>query len=476
MYRRLFEGVKEQRFAGNAEPSVYCRLMAAAHDAAEPPPKPPEGTLIRQWLLIAAVALVALPAPVIRVLEITGAAHLGLEPIVQAVIFGLGIFAAATLLTWASEVAETEVSAGLALVVLALIAVLPEYAVDLYFAIEAPHAIECVDKEALLPPGCREPHPSHLAIANMTGGNRLLVGLAWPAIFLIFYLKTRRPEMPVVSANSVGILFLGMATVYSFTIPIRGYLSLMDTAIMFSLFAAYLFISSRSPPSEHSVFVGPALAIASMARKWRRFWILAIFVYAAAVIFAAAEPFAESLVDTGKDVGIDEFVLVQWVAPLASESPEFILAGLIAARGRYDASMTILISSKVNQWTLLIGSLPLAYSISGTTFDPLDFDSRQSEEVFLTAAQSLFAVAILVSLSVNRWEALALGGLFVTQFFFTNETVRLVYGCVYVVLALVVFVRDIPRLGAFGRAVRRTLRDPSAQDQEGRDLDDEDPP
>ena len=446
--------------------------MAAAADATHPP----EGTLIRQWLLMVAVALAALPAPVIRVLELTGAVHLDLSPIVEAAIFGLGIFAAATLLTWASEVAETEVSAGLALVVLALIAVLPEYAVDLYFAIEAPHAIECVSLDPLLPPGCEDPHPSHLAVANMTGGNRLLVGLAWPAIFLVFYFKTRRPEMPIVSSNSVGILFLGIATLYSFTIPIKGYLSLVDTAVMFSLFAAYLLISSRAPPREHSVFVGPALAIASLPRAQRRFWILAIFAYAAGVIFAAAEPFAESLVETGENAGIDEFILVQWVAPLASESPEFILAGLIASRGRYDASMTILISSKVNQWTLLIGSLPLAYSISGTTFNPLDFDSRQSEEVFLTAAQSLFAVAILVSLSVNRWEALALGGLFLTQFFFTNETVRLVYGGMYLVLSFIVFVRDIPRLGAFGRAVRQTLKDPSGQDEQGRDSDDEVPP
>ena len=138
--------------------------------------------------------------------------------------------------------------------------------------------------------------------------------------------------------------------------------------------------------------------------------------------------------------------------------------------------MTILISSKVNQWTLLIGSLPLAYSISGTTLDPLDFDSRQSEEVFLTAAQSLFAVAILVSLSINRWEALALGGLFMTQFFFTNETVRLVYAFVYLVLAFAVFIRDIPKLGAFGRAVKQTIREPSGPNTEGRDTDDENPP
>src|SRR5207244_14317 len=212
----------------------------------------------------------AAPAPVLRLLEVTGLAHPDIPNAVEALIFGLGIFAAATLLTWASEVAETEVSAGLALVALALIAVLPEYAVDIYFAWTAPDT----------------PENAHFAVANMTGGNRLLVGLAWPAIFLIFYLRTKRKEMPVVRENSVGI-----------------------------------------------------------------------FVFSAAVIFGSAEPFAESLVSTGRTAGIDEFVLVQWLAPFASEAPEFILAGLLALRGRHDAGMTILISSKVNQWTLLIGSL-----------------------------------------------------------------------------------------------------------------------
>ena len=439
-------------------------MAAADHASSDPLFTPPAGSLVRQWLLIAVVALAALPAPTLRFLEISGIYHPHLEPAVESVIFGLAIFAAATLLTWASEVAETEVSAGLALVVLALIAVLPEYAVDLYFAIEAPHAVECTSLDPNLPIGCEDPHPSHLAIANMTGGNRLLVGLAWPAIFLIFWLKTRRNEMPIVSGNSVGILFLGIATVYSFTIPIKGYLSLVDTAVLFSIFAAYLYISSRAPPKEHSVFVGPALAIASLPRFQRRFWILALFAYAAVVIFAAAEPFAESLVETGTELGIDEFVLVQWVAPLASESPEFILAGLIALRGRYDASMTILISSKVNQWTLLIGSLPLAYSISGGSVAPLDFDQRQSIEVFLTAAQSLFAVAILVSLSVNRFEAAALAGLFFSQFFFTSETVHVVYGFIYIVLAFIVFIRDIPQMPTFRRAVVRTIREPANTD------------
>ncbi|KKK52822.1 hypothetical protein LCGC14_3101060, partial [marine sediment metagenome] len=168
---------------------------------------------LRHWALIAVMAAGAASAPVLRLLEVTGAAHPDLGNIGQPLLFGLAIMAAATLLIWASEVAETEVSATLALVVLALIAVLPEYAVDLFFAWTAPD----------------NPENAHLAVANMTGANRLLVGLAWPMIFLVFWLRTRAKSMAVERSNSLGILFLGAATLYSFSIPIRGHLSLIDT-------------------------------------------------------------------------------------------------------------------------------------------------------------------------------------------------------------------------------------------------------
>ncbi len=407
--------------------------------------------LARHWALIVVVALAALPAPVLRFLDISGLADPGLSPLVESAIFGLGIFAAATLLTWASEVAETEMSAGLALVALALIAVLPEYAVDLYFAWTAPD----------------DPQNAHFAVANMTGGNRLLVGLAWPVVFLIFHLRQRRNQMPVDRGNALGILFLGAATLYSFSIPLRGHLSLIDTGVMFSLFGVYLYSSAKSPPEEDRVFVGPAAAIAGLPKWPRRLMVLGVFVYAAAVILAAAEPFAEGLKDTGRDLGVSQFILIQWVAPLASESPEFILAGMLALRGRHDAGMTILISSKVNQWTLLIGSLPLAFSISGGTFSPLDFNARQSEEVFLTAGQSLFAVAILVSLSMSRWEAALLAALFGTQFFFTQGPIRVSYGAAYTALAVLTILRGASGLPGFFRAARDTAAG-SAKSAKGR--------
>jgi cation:H+ antiporter len=402
---------------------------------------PPPGERTRQWAIIAAAVLAALPGPILRLLHVTGLADPHIGSVGEVLIFGLGIMAAATLLTWASEVAETEVSATLALVVLALIAVLPEYAVDLFFAWTAPD----------------NPDNAHLAIANMTGANRLLVGMAWPVVFLIFFWRTRLRTLPVDRPNSLGIIFLGAATLYSFTIPLRGHLSLIDTAVMFTIFAAYLYLASRMPRREEDEFVGPAAAIGALPQLQRRLVVIGVFVYAAVVIFAAAEPFAEGLVATGEHLGIDEFILVQWLAPLASESPEFILAGLLASRGRHGAAMTILIASKVNQWTLLIGSLPLAYAISGGSVTPLDFDARQAEEVYLTAAQSLFAVAIFVSLSMAFWEAALLAVLFTTQLFFFDTKIRLGYASFYLLLAVFVFGRDVRLLPNLWGAARETV-------------------
>ena len=74
-----------------------------------------------------------LPALVLsRVIALAGGPDI--DPIAGALVFGGGIVASAFLLAWASEVAELDISQALALAFVALIAVLPEYAVDVYLA------------------------------------------------------------------------------------------------------------------------------------------------------------------------------------------------------------------------------------------------------------------------------------------------------------------------------------------------------
>jgi cation:H+ antiporter len=124
------------------------------------------------------------------------------------------------------------------------------------------------------------------------------------------------------------------------------------------------------------------------------------------------------------------------LAPLASESPEFIVAILFALRANPGASIGTLISSKINQWTLLIGMLPVVYALSLGEVSPMYMDERQVEELLLTAAQSVFAVAVLSDLSFGVGEALLLFVLFATQLLIPDPQFRYYYAFGYIALAL----------------------------------------
>jgi cation:H+ antiporter len=397
-----------------------------------------EAASFRNWLLVGGCAAICAPAPILRLLMVTGVMG-ELASVPTVLIFGSAIVAAAFLITWASETAEKDISQGLALAAIALVAVLPEYAVDLYLAWTAPGN---ADNAAL-------------ATANMTGANRLLVGVGWPMVFFLYWLGTRKGALRVGGHDtSLGLIFLGAATLYNFVIPVKGNISLIDSAVLISLFLGYIYLVSRLPAREPEL-VGPSLTLGSLSTRRRRGMVTLLFLYAALTIFSAAEPFVEGLKTIGEELGISEFVLIQWFAPLASEAPELTVAAILASRRRALAAMVMLISSKVNQWTLLIGSLPVAYSISGVHLSPLPMDSRQVEEVFLTAAQSAFAVAIFASLSISSREALLLLGLFGTQLFFTDPAVRYGYGAFYLLLAAFVLFQDRRTLPVVFRDARQ---------------------
>ncbi len=95
-------------------------------------------------------------------------------PELQALSSGIAIFGAAFMLSWAAELAQKDIPQSLAIALLALIAVLPEYAVDMYFAWTAG----------------KDPKYTAFALANMTGANRLLIGVGWAAVVLTYWLKS----------------------------------------------------------------------------------------------------------------------------------------------------------------------------------------------------------------------------------------------------------------------------------------------
>jgi cation:H+ antiporter len=399
--------------------------------------------------------------------------HVDAPDAALALLFGLAIIGAAFMLSWAAEAAQLDISAGLAIAVLAFIAVLPEYAVDLVFALKgghdfAAHGPTCqsvADKMAGHDSSCA------LALANMTGSNRLLIGLGWTMVVFVAWWQYRKRGTPVDSislerSHSVELSFLSVATAYSLTLPLKRTITLFDAAILVSLFVAYVVRISKAPSSEPHL-VGPAALIGTFTTFRRRTAVVGLFVVAALVILACAEHFAEALVNTGKTFGISEFFLVQWLAPLASEAPELLVAGLYAWRLNTNAGLGTLVSSKVNQWTLLVGTLPVAFAISSGSLHGLPIIARQREEVLLTAAQSLFAVATLCNLSMSLREAWFLFGLFWAQFLTGAfvpahlHGVELVsFSVAYLLLAARLVFRD---RGALPRLVRDGFRSSYAE-------------
>jgi cation:H+ antiporter len=214
--------------------------------------------------------------------------------------------------------------------------------------------------------------------------------------------------------------------------------------VLIVIFAFYMRAAAKASHVEPEL-EGPPQMIEAWGQGARRLVTVLFFLVSGFTIFIAAEPFAEGLLASGRRFGIEEFILVQWLAPLASESPEFIVAIMFALRGQPGVSMGALLSSKVNQWTLLIGMLPVVYAVSAGNPGAMHMDGRQVEEVFLTAAQSLFAVAILANLTFSLMEAGAIFALFSTQLLFTDPQFRFYYSIFYLGLAigLVLLKRDV---------------------------------
>jgi cation:H+ antiporter len=347
---------------------------------------------------------------------------------VATVLYGAAIMGAAFLLSWAAEVAQLDISQTLAIAVLAIIAVLPEYAVDLFLAFRAGQG----DEDSL-----------HFAVANMTGANRLLIGIGWATVVLVYWFRTRRREVRLRPVQRIDVGYLLLATLWAFSIPLRGQLSLLDLAVLGALFVAYIFRAAREEVEEPEL-IGAAALLGGLSRRLRRVSTVVLFVFAAVAILASAEPFAHGLIEIGEAAGINPFLMIQWVAPLASESPEMIVAILFTVRLKAQAGLGTLISSKVNQWTLLVGTLPLVFSIGGGAGGgfgaPMHMDPRQVEEVFLTAAQSLFAVAVIANLSISRTEAIVLLVLFLGQLGFEAPSVRFGFAIAYLVLTAGVLV------------------------------------
>jgi len=180
---------------------------------------------------LAAIALVLLiPAPAL----LTRFGFLAPSVEFGTLLFDASVVAAAFAMSWAAEAAERDVPRALSLIVVALLAVLPEYAVDIVFAWKAGH----------------DPAFAPYAVANMTGSNRLLLGVGWSTIALLAWASQRRRLIALDRGGVVAVGFLAAATLYSFTLVLRREIALIDSVLLAALFAGYAIWAARSATEE----------------------------------------------------------------------------------------------------------------------------------------------------------------------------------------------------------------------------------
>ena len=385
---------------------------------------------VRPWATLVLVLALGVPGAWLAISQVA------VHPLIAVVAYGAGILAGAFLFSWAAEVAELDISASLAIAILALLTVLPEYAIEAVLAWDAGASFDTQTRELT--------DETRRVAANVTGANRLLIGVGWPLVILISWLVHRR-ALDVRGQVGAEMAFLTIAVLLTIVVFFMQGVHFLLAASLLAVYLAYLWIGSTRP-AEQPALEGLAARLGVLPPAWRRVSVVVMFLYAAAVILVCADPFVEELVQTGQALGIDEFILIQWIAPLASETPEMVVAALLASRANPGAGLAVLIASEVNKFTLLVGSMVGIFSLSAGELLTFPLDSRQAAEFLLTSAYALFGLLLIARGTVGWFPGVVLLLTFIAHMFFPHEDHRLWTAVAFFGLAGLLVIQDWRRL------------------------------
>jgi cation:H+ antiporter len=318
---------------------------------------------------------------------------------------GPGIVIASLMIAWGAEATQFFIAQGIALAILALLQTLPEFAVE---AVLAWH------------------QEVRYLLANLTGALQLLTGIGWPLIYFAAARAYRReygkPMRCIRLENEHAVQILGLLAglAWEFVIWWKDSLTVYDAVILIAVYVGYLWIMRRLPPQESETLDEIARiprAIVTASKPARLAAICGLFTVGITLVFAVAGPFLAGLFGLSLLVGIPQFTFIQWVAPMVSEAPEGVSA-YYWARDHRRASIALmnLVSSNINQWTLLAAMLPVVLSVSVRAIVPIPLDPLQSRELALTLSQSLLGALFLINMELAWWEAAGLFLLFLIQF------------------------------------------------------------
>jgi cation:H+ antiporter len=330
------------------------------------------------------------------------------------------VLGSAMIIAWAAEAAQFLFSQGLALAILAWLQTLPEFAVEAVIAWQAGQTMRFSTDPYQVK------HATALMTANFTGSLRLLVGLGWPMIYVTaatFYRrqsKKRLKEIKLEDEHAVEVVFLLISIAYFFIVWLKGTLSWVDTVLLSIIYFVYLFFLNKIPPQSEEKMEDldriPRF-ILRQRRALRNAMIAGLFVSGGMILYFVAHPFLESLKAIAVGLGLSTFVFVQWVAPFLSEFPEKVSAFNWARRvTTAPLALMNMVSSNINQWTMLVAMLPIAYALALGHLGTINFDEHQELEILMTIGQSLLGAMLLANMKFAWWEAALLFVLWAAQF------------------------------------------------------------
>jgi cation:H+ antiporter len=317
------------------------------------------------------------------------------------------ILLSAFVIAWGAEAAQFLISQGLALAILAWLQTMPEFAVEAVIAWQAG----------------KDPSKTHLAIANFTGSLRLLVGLGWPMIYFVAAASRRKMiAIKLDDEHSVEIFGLFLPIAYFTFIWWKGSLTLWDAFPLIACYVAYLWVLWKIPPRESSeealddLGYIPRKAL-SLRPLQRNIAIWMLFIVGGLILYFSAHPFLNSMLALAGAFGVSTFVFVQWVAPFLSEFPEKLSAFYWARKvSTANVALMNMVSSNINQWSILSAMIPILFVISAGKLQPLTFDHFQRQEILLTILQSFLGFLLLLNLELKLHEAAILFVFWFVQF------------------------------------------------------------
>jgi cation:H+ antiporter len=97
---------------------------------------------------------------------------------------------------------------------------------------------------------------------------------------------------------------------------------------------------------------------------------------------------------------------------------------------------------------LLVGTLPIVFTIASASSHGLPIGAEQREELWVTAAQSAFAVAVLMNRRISVTEAITMSVLYGANLASRllpseiHDEARVLVGMMYIALAVVIVLRN----------------------------------